>query len=126
MIISQSEKTVPLSKIIDDSMMPAEDTDTEWLQYIRDHTDLIKNNSTLFFLDAEVMKRYRYRLEDFLFEKRNGIHYRQYASIVRIINRLGCNLDFNESVTEIYLPTPEYITELRSMYRLIWHRKNKL
>jgi len=83
-------------------------TNKEWIQFIFDHYDLIKANSTLTSISDEDMYIYQYRLEDYL----SSISVdKNIAWIVLFINQLGNNRDFKELKT-LLIPNMNYISKL--------------
>lgn len=88
-------------------------TNKDWIQFIFDHYDLIKENSTKTSISDEDMYIYQYRLEDYL----SSISVdKNIAWIVLFINQLGNNRDFKELKT-LLIPNTNYISKLYSQYQ---------
>ncbi len=88
-------------------------TNKEWIQFIFDHYELIKENSTLTSISDEDMYIYQYRLEDYL----SSISVDKNISwIVLFVNQLGNNRDFKE-LKNLFIPNMTYINKLYSQYQ---------
>ena len=90
------------------------DSTESWLQYLRDHRSLIKENSDHVTIDGETIHKFRYRIRKYL--RNINKTYAELELAFRIVNRLNSDRDFNESITEVYIPHYNYIVELRKMY----------
>lgn len=124
MAISESELTVSLANVWKESITNLEDPSDEWLHYLRDHKEIIREHSIYIQIPAEEMVRYRYRLEDYAFEV-HGIAMKQAAIVLRVINEYASNMDFDTAVTAIYIPDIGYLNELYRMYRTVQSQYNK-
>ena len=52
--------------------------------------------------------------------------YVELETAFRVANRFYSDEEFNENVTDVYIPNINYITELRKMYTTVNSRSNKL
>lgn len=87
--------------------------DDDWLQFLKDHKEQIKENSVLETLTEEVMYIYRYRIRDYL---RGHGRNKGMEQAFRIVNRLYSDLDFDLTVSAVYIPMNEYLNELRQQF----------
>lgn len=119
MPISESQQTKSLSEQLVE--MNKRDTlnltDDSWVRFIIDHRELIIENSKLTVVSPEDMYRYRYRIRDFLIEKCN---FSKNAEIVfRVINRLYNDMDFDLTISKVYIPDTNYLNKLRGRYATV-------
>lgn len=86
--------------------------DREWEIFVIDHKEIIKENSRIYELSADVMAMHRYNLERWLrYEKLP----QELAPIVLFINDITSNLNF-VNLSEIYVPDLNYIISLYTKY----------
>ena len=97
--------------------------DAEWRIMIQDHKEAIKASGDLYPLTVELIQEYQYRPEEFLYEhlqKSKGLTW-----IMLYINDLSSKMDFNMSLTQIYVPDVDYIGELYRTYQSILAARKK-
>lgn len=87
--------------------------DDAWVHFLQDHYTQLKENSTYVTLDEKTLLRFRYRISDYLTDKQYQLGIDQ---AFRVVNRLHSDLDFNLSLTGVYLPDMRYVSELRKIY----------
>ena len=63
--------------------------------------------------------------DGFIWETDNT-SYVELETAFRVANRFYSEEEFNENVTDVYIPNINYITELRKMYTTVNSRSNKL
>lgn len=97
------------------------DNSEDWIQYLRDHRQLIREHSSIVDLDGETIHKYKYRIRKYLCSINST--YEELALAFRVANRLNCERDFNEKLEFVYVPSYKYVAELRKMYMTI---KSKL
>jgi len=116
LLISNSDQNVSFSAKINSKMRSEilDDSTESWIQYLRDHRRLIRKHSDLLTLNGETIHKYKYRIRKYL----SGINntYGELELAFRVANRLNSDKDFDERITEVYLPSYNYIVELRKMY----------
>lgn len=91
------------------------DNDPEWELYVKDHRDLILENSSTIQIAADDMRKYMYCLEAFLYDKNLDIDYRM-TWIVLWLNQLGSNLEFRD-LSSLIIPKRNYLLMLYEKYR---------
>lgn len=89
------------------------DTNSEWRLFIKDHRQLIVENSSTYLLDADDNELYRFRPKEFL--KANNID-PDIFWIVLWINQIYNEIEFN-NIKELLIPRVEYIKSLYEQYR---------
>ena len=90
-------------------------TEDDWMQFLFDHREWLQQrpNTRVINLSEKALYRFRYRLSDYLLA--HG--YQSWmTTAVRIVNRLGCDQEFNTALTSLYLPTSDDVLELRRQY----------
>lgn len=110
-----STSVVPLSTRYAALSTVINDTATEWIQLVTDHRRNIQEASSFVTITPDVLNSYRYRPGDYLAEVWSID--RSYIWIFLLINDLVTVVDFDDPVTEVYVPSVQYITELRATYR---------
>ena len=100
------------------------DSDENWIQYLRDHRKLIREHSALVALDGETIHKFKYRIRKYLSSINSN--YEELALAFRVVNRLNSSCDFNEKLETVYLPSLSYITELRKMYITLKSKISKM
>lgn len=95
-----------------------------WIQFLLDHRSMIIEHSKLVEISQETLYRYRYRIRDYLKE----VHSDNYGldQIFRIINRLYNDLDFNLTLTHVYVPDTQYCLNLRKKYQTAQAKQKKI
>lgn len=117
MLISSSTSNVSMSSELKERLnretlsLPND----EWIQFLMDHRELIKDHSKVYTLTEEIMYQYRYRIQDYLVE----VHKMQKGmdQAFRIVNRLYNDMDFDLKLTEVWVPDNGYIRDLRREYQ---------
>jgi hypothetical protein len=97
----------------------------EWLHFLLDHRTYLKNHedTILVPLTEADLYRYRYRLNDYLAENSSS---RSLVLAVRVMNKIGCDQDFDLSCTQLYIPSLAAVRELRDRYITIRAKLKKL
>lgn len=85
----------------------------DWIIFLQDHKEIIKENSTWEELTEATMKRYQYRIRDFLLDRKHQFGMEQ---AFRVVNRLHSDMDFVMGLDGVWIPNDKYITELRDQY----------
>ena len=126
MLISDSVSTVNYSDTIRSKIATNSSflEDDAWIQFLLDHREYIRERSTITTLDEKTMNRYRYRIRDFL-QDTDGTS-ADCEQAFKIINRLGSNLDFNDSLRAVYVPPTNVVKEIRNSYYTCQQQLNKL
>lgn len=123
MLISESSNNESFTERSLDSRISGDtllDTDPAWFQFLVDHRQELRNNSTIVPVDESIMTRYKYRIRDFLEEKQ--LHKSPLELAFRVANRFTCNTDFNLKVTVVYVPEIQYVKSLRNKFTT-WKNK---
>lgn len=125
MMTSESNDTKLYSEKIRENIKDAPLCMSEdgWIQFIQDHRKLIIENSTYTPMTEEIMVKFEYRLNDYLDDIGNNP---SLAQVTKIVNRLGCDLDFNSKVKGLYIPNISYIQDLRHIYSTVKAKRKKL
>lgn len=94
------------------------DIDTGWRQYVLDHIEFIKQNSTMVVMNNNTLLRYRFNVEWLLIEKGSKPDLKW---IFFLINKLDGDVRFSIEWISYYnpiwyIPTYDYIRTLRSEY----------
>jgi len=127
-ITSTSNDNASFSKTIDERI--ASDAyvinEDDWMQFLRDHIDLIREHSKLVPVNEQTMLYYRYRIRDFLKRADNINSIPSIEQIFRVANRLGSNRNFDTTLTSVYVPSISYAAELKRKYVTLRTKINKL
>lgn len=125
MQISTSEFNASFSTVIDKLFKRETQnlTDDDWIHFLQDHRDLIKKTSKYLELDEQTMYRYRYRIRDFLTNKGYVLGAEQ---AFRVVNRLDSDLDFDLTLTGVWMPDDSFISELRRKYATNLAKQKKM
>ncbi len=99
------------SKIENEIFICEED---DWTTFLKDHEMLIRKHSEWVEFDKETAYRYRYRMREYLKDKKN--YNPSMVMAFRIVNRFYHSYDFDTEVEGFYIPDQKYINELRSIY----------
>ena len=97
--------------------------DDDWIIFLQDHRANLRYNSKLVTLGEKDMFYYRYRLRKYLQEKHNEANI---ELAVMVANRFKTAMDFNLSTQALYVPTLEYVRNLRCIYKTIKVQMDKL
>ena len=89
------------------------DTSSDWLQFIQDHREYLRERSEYTEVTPNEMAYYQYRIRKYLAYKGYDP---QYEKVFRIINNLFHDYDFNDTVTHVYFPDTSVIAELWRLY----------
>lgn len=114
---------VPLHVTLESIMQKYDLSDAEWRIMVQDHKEIIKSSGELYPLTVELIQEYQYRPEEFLYEhlkKSKGLTW-----IMLYINDLSSKMEFNMSLTQIYIPDADYIGELYRTYQSILAARKK-
>lgn len=100
------------------------DPSEEWVHYLQDHRELIKEHSTKIAVNETNMNLYRYRPRKFLAAA--GTQEELELAFV-VVNRIGDNMSFTEQNYEyVYVPEYNYIFDLRRMYVTLKYQEEDL
>lgn len=115
MQISSTERNTSFTNTIDGLI--SRDTqhvpEKAWVHFLQDHYVLLLQHSVYVVLDEKALLRYQYRISDYLRDTGLTLGADQ---AFRVVNRLHSDLDFNMSITGVYLPSEDYVDELRKLY----------
>lgn len=126
MIISNSDENTSLSvalqsQIDNDKFL---DPDSAWLHYLQDHRSLIRQHSSVVTINETKLLTCRYRIRKFL--RDNDIS-DDLELVFRVINRIPDEQMFTEkNYDRVYIPSKQYIEELRKMFRTLKSKVDKL
>lgn len=87
-----------------------------WLIFLQDHREYIIQRSKLTKITPSEMAYYKYRIRKYITYKGYNS---DYDKVFRIINRIPQDSQFNENITEVYLPDTSTIAELRRSYQTL-------
>ena len=87
-----------------------------WLIFLQDHREYIIQRSKLTKITPNEMAYYKYRIRKYITHKGYNS---DYDKVFRIINRIPQDSQFNENITEVYLPDTSTIAELRRSYQTL-------
>ena len=87
-----------------------------WLIFLQDHREYLIQHSTLTTITPNEMAYYKYRIRKYITYKGYNS---DYDKIFRVINRLPQDSQFNENVTQVYLPDTSTVAELRRLYQTL-------
>jgi len=87
--------------------------DPTWVQFVRDHLSIIKQESTKKTLSPEYVRPFNYKLEYLLVDNNLPM---AYAWIVCLLNNLSSNEEF-VNIPEILIPKSETIGRLYGVYK---------
>jgi hypothetical protein len=99
------------------------DTSSDWLQFIQDHREYLRERSEYTEVTPNEMAYYQYRIRKYLEHKSYGT---MYELIFRIVNYLTRDSDFNSSITGVYFPNTDDIIELRRLYQTVQAQLSKM
>lgn len=94
-----------------------------WVQFLYDYRDFIKANSDYRLLNEATMNRFQYRIRDYLLDL--GLP-GSLDQAFKIVNRLGGDIEFNHSLTGVYVPRVAYLTKLKRAYSTLKTKCSKL
>lgn len=87
-----------------------------WLIFLQDHREYLIQHSTLTTITPNEMAYYKYRIRKYITYKGYNS---DYDKVFRVINRLPQDSQFNETVTQVYLPDTSTVAELRRSYQTL-------
>lgn len=87
-----------------------------WLIFLQDHREYLIQHSTLTTITPNEMAYYKYRIRKYITYKGYNS---DYDKVFRVINRLPQDSQFNENVTQVYLPDTSTVAELRRLYQTL-------
>lgn len=119
----QESAATPLYITLESNIQKFDLPDIDWRTMIQDHKENIKINGELIHLSAELVQEYQYRPEEFLYEhlrKSKGLTW-----IMLFINDLNSKMEFNTSLTQIYIPNDDHIGDLYRTYHSIKAARKK-
>lgn len=87
-----------------------------WLIFLQDHREYLIQHSTLTAITPNEMAYYKYRIRKYITYKGYNS---DYDKVFRVINRLPQDSQFNENVTQVYLPDTSTVAELRRLYQTL-------
>lgn len=87
-----------------------------WLIFLQDHREYLIQRSTLTTITPNEMAYYKYRIRKYITYKGYNS---DYDKVFRVINRLPQDSQFNENVTQVYLPDTSTVAELRRLYQTL-------
>lgn len=87
-----------------------------WLIFLQDHREYLIQHSTLTTITPNEMAYYKYRIRKYITYKGYNS---DYDKVFRVINRLPQDSQFNETVTQVYLPDTSTVAELRRLYQTL-------
>lgn len=99
------------------------EADSDWVHYLQDHREYIQERSNKVTIDPSEMVYYRYRIRKYLQHRGNSV---DCELAFRLINYIKSDLDFNESITEVYIPPVSVIRELQRSYATLQTQIRKL
>lgn len=100
------------------------DPDYEWIHYLQDHRELMRENSTVIAINETNMTLYRYRPRKFL----DNVGAKEELEVAfRVVNRIGSDMEFSEYYYDsVYVPNYEYVYDLRRMYVTLKYQEEDL
>jgi hypothetical protein len=125
MLISNSDRNTSFTNTLATNVQYEvyNDTSPNWLQFIQDHREYIRDRSTYTEVTPNEMAYYKYRIRKYLTYKGYST---MYELIFRIINRLTDDTAFDSSITGVYLPNTDTVTELRRLYQTVQSQLAKM
>ena len=87
-----------------------------WLIFLQDHREYLIQHSTLTTITPNEVAYYKYRIRKYITYKGYNS---DYDKVFRVINRLPQDSQFNENVTQVYLPDTSTVAELRRLYQTL-------
>ncbi len=88
--------------------------DEKWHAFVRDHKKYLKRRSPLQVWTPELLRKYRYRPQDFYAAECHGPIYMTW--IFLFVNDIRDAADFNETHTRLYMTPSSAIMELHQLY----------
>jgi len=86
--------------------------DPLWVKFITDHYQYLRNGATELFISPEDMHTYRYRLEDYLEDKKYD---KKFSWIIMLINQISSNKSFT-NLSKLLIPNTNVLHQLRAQY----------
>ena len=87
--------------------------DPEWVHFVRDHVDYIRSQSELKRYSTLDLRPYKYRPVE-LYTSSGGKPSATW--IVLLINDIKSQMDFVETIGQLYIPPHKVIAQLRQQY----------
>lgn len=102
-----------LITILNNATSVYDDTDPAWRQFILDHKTYLLQQSTLRIITSAYIQRYSYNLQAYL----QSVNYPTSAAwIIGILNAIPSNIEFDRSVSQLYIPPFSLIETLYTTY----------
>lgn len=102
-----------LITILNNTASVYDDTDAAWRQFILDHKTYILQQSQLRVITSAYIQRYSYNIQAYL----QSINFpTSCAWIIEILNAIPSNIEFDSSVSQLYIPTFSLIETLYTTY----------
>lgn len=97
--------------------------DFMWVQFVKDHKEIIKENSTTIVLHPNDLRKFKYGIESYLTEYN---YPKSIGWIVLWLNQLDSNFNFDESLQTIMIPDINQLISLYSQYTTnkAYYKKN--
>lgn len=90
-----------------------DNSDPNWVQFLRDHFSIIKAEYTgKFFIDEITMNTYQYRMEDFL--ENNKIP-QSFMWFILEINQMNSPMQFHD-LDYLIMPSYDYLAKLHELF----------
>ena len=102
-----------LLDILSSSINIYDDTDPVWRQFIADHKQYLIDRSNTVFISPSYIQGYVYSLPRYLKSIAYNIHC---TWIIRLINNIPTDIDFNTSVSSLMIPPFTVIQGLYTTY----------
>jgi len=103
-----------LTEYLSNKLDKLNNTDQDWVTFVIDHIDVIRENSTTISIDASTRDRYAYKFEHFM--RDNGCS-SNIVWIARMLNDVTMYEDFTKHDT-IVIPSISHINALYRNYKL--------
>lgn len=102
-----------LQTIIDEKMNQLNNTDQDWVTFICDHINTIKDDALTYVIDEVIRDRYMFKFDHFLRDNNCNINI---MWIAKMLNRVTDYDDFTIN-NVIYVPKLSLIQKLYRIYR---------
>jgi len=87
-------------------------TDTGWVQFVKDHREMLLQNSTVLEMSLEVAHRYRFSLALLLYDRSMD---QSTMWIIMWLNQISAEHEFKQ-LQRLLIPTNEYLATLKAQY----------
>ncbi len=101
-------------KALSEKMTNHDNTDPDWVQYVYDHLDYIKQTSGYTLIPKEIMFQYRFRPELYLESINTN---RSLTWIFLLINKIHTKENFKD-INHVYVINPKAIQQMYSQYEV--------